>query len=208
MKCRYLVALLCGAAFILEGQPPQAGPSREIAFELVGEVLNPTATQSIQYGYLNAVNGIDRITSQPGPVSEANALFTFYNDTTTQQVINNGPMRIIDRTGNSTIYLDTAGNNNFANQDNFRKGTAVHVATLRHQVVIDTCSGYFTATFENTITDSKSFQIDGKTYYLGRPGQINRITVFGHLTTQGPPAANIAGLASGCLVNVVPDQGE
>jgi hypothetical protein len=206
MKRRNLVALLCGAAFIVDGQPPQASPGNEIAFELVGQVLNPSPTQSIQYGYLNAVNGISRITTQPPPVSETNAMFTFYNDTTTQQVINIGPMRVIDRTGTSTIYLDEAGGNDFASADNFRKGMPVHVATLRHQVVIDTSSGYFTTTFENTISDSKSFQIDGKTYYLGRPGQTYRVTVFGHLTTQGPPAAHIAGLASGRLVNVVPDQ--
>jgi hypothetical protein len=205
MRRRNLVVLLCGAAFIADGQPPQASPANGIAFELVGQVLNPSSTQSIQFGYLNAVNGITHITQQP-PVSEANALFTFYNDTATQQVINIGPMRVIDRTGTSTIYFDEAGNNDFAAPDNFRKGKAVHVATLRHQVVIDTSSGFFTTTFENTITDSKSFQIDGKTLYLGRPGQTYRVTLFGHLTTQGPPAAHIAGFASGRLVNVVPDQ--
>jgi hypothetical protein len=206
MRRRILVALLCGAAFILDGQPPQGSSGTDIAFEVVGQVLNPSPTQSIQYGYLNAVNGISRITTQPTPVSESNALFTFYNDTATQQVINIGPMRVIDRTGTSTIYFDEAANNDFANADNFRKGTPVHVATLRHQVVIDTSSGFFTTTFENTIKDSKSFQIDGKTLYLGRPGQTYRVTVFGHLTTQGPPAAHIAGFASGRLVNVVPDQ--
>jgi hypothetical protein len=39
-------------------------------------------------------------------VSETNALLTFYNDTTTQRVINNGAMRVIDRTGTATIYFN------------------------------------------------------------------------------------------------------
>lgn len=209
MKHNNFVALQCAAALILNGtslggQSTLTPPGKAIAFELVGQVLNATATQSLQYGYLNAVSGIDRITSQPGAISEVNALLTFYNDTTTQQVTNNGPMRIIDRTGTSAIYYDEAGNNSFSTPDNFRKGTAVQVSALRHQVIIDTNSGYFTTTFENTVTDTKSFQIDGKTYFLGHPGQVYTITVCGHLTAQGPPSAHIGGFASGPLLRIVP----
>jgi hypothetical protein len=206
-----LAALQCAAVMALnlsclEAQPPQTRAENEIAFELVGQVLNPSATQSLQYGYLNLLKGLDRITTQPGTVSETSALFTFYNDTATERVINNGPLRTIDRTGISTIYIDETGNNNFATPNNFRKGKPVQVSTLRHQVVIDIGSGYFTTIFENTITETKSFQIDGQTYYLGRPGQVYRIFVAGHLTTQSPPAAHIMGLASGRLLSIVPSQ--
>jgi hypothetical protein len=66
---------------------------------------------------------------------------------------------------------------------------------LRHQVVIDTVTGYFTTTFEITVTAVKGFQIDGTTYRLGHPGGVYRLTVFGRLTTSSPPSAYIAGFA-------------
>ena len=143
--------------------------SRLIGYEVVGQVLNPSAQQSLQYGYLNLVRGLDRITTSAGAVvSESTALFTFFNDTATERVINNGPIRIVDRTGTGAIYFD-AGGADFANPDTFRKGTAIQSYTLRHQVVIDTSTGYFTTTFDVTITSAKAFQVDGSTYRLGHP---------------------------------------
>jgi hypothetical protein len=177
--------------------------SPSLGYEVVGQVLNPSAQQSLQYGYLNFVRGLDRIaTSTDAGVSESTALFTFYNDTSTERVINNGPMRTVDRTGTGAIYFDT-GNANFANPDTFKKGTPVQTFTLRHQVVIDTSTGYFTTTFEITITSAKTFQIDGKTYRLGRRGGVYRLNVFGKLTQQAPPSAHIAGAADGVGAEVV-----
>src|SRR5215467_13369890 len=122
------------------GQPSSA----LIGYEVVGQVLNPTAQQSLQYGYLNFIRGLDRITTSDGAaVSESTALFTFFNDTVTERVINNGPIRVIDRTGTGAIFLGS-GNATFANPDTFRVGTPVQTYSLRHQVVIDTSSGYFT----------------------------------------------------------------
>src|SRR5262249_2978343 len=150
-----------------------------------------------QYGYLNLVRGVDRITTSAGAaVSESTALFTFFNDTATERVINNGPIRVVDRTGTGAIYFDS-GNSDFATPDSFRKGTPVQTYTLRHQVVIDTSTGYFTTTFEITITSTKALQIDGKTYRLGRRGGIYRLNVAGKLTQQAPPSAYIAGAADG-----------
>jgi hypothetical protein len=48
---------------------------------------------------------------------------TFYTDTTTTQVINDGPMRVIDRKGTLTSYKDSAPNGNFADAYTFRDGT-------------------------------------------------------------------------------------
>ena len=167
-----------------------------IGYELVGQVLNPSAQQSLQYGYLNMVRGLARITTSGNTVSEATALFTFFNDTATERVINNGTIRVVDRTGTGAIYFDS-GNADFANPDTFRKGTPVQTYTLRHQVVIDTSTGYFTTTFAITITSAKTFQIDGKMYRLGHGGGVYRLNVFGKLTQQAPPSAYIAGAADG-----------
>jgi hypothetical protein len=176
---------------------PGETSSAAIAYEVVGQVLNPSAQESLQYGYLNQVRGLDLITTAAGvPVSESTALFTFYNDTTTEQVINSGPIRVIDRTGTGAIYFGSGGGN-FADPDTFRQGTPVQTFTLRHQVVIDTSTGYFTTAFEITITSAKPFQIDRKTYRLGHHGGVYRLNVFGKLAQPTPPSAYIAGAADG-----------
>jgi hypothetical protein len=167
-----------------------------IGYEVIGQVLNPSSAQSQQYGYLNLVPGLDRITTSGNVVSESTALLTFHNDTVTELVINNGPIRVIDRTGTGAIYFGSGGAN-FANPDTFRNGTPVQSYTLRHQVVIDTSTGYFTTTFEITITNAKAFQIDGKTYRLGHSASVYRLVVSGKLTQQAPPSAYIAGVADG-----------
>ena len=200
MDFRRMAALGCAALLLpspwLRAQNGQAS-NPEIGYEVVGQVLNASAQASQQYGYLNFVRGLDRITNSVGAaVSESTALLTFFNDTTTQQVINSGPMRVIDRTGTGAIYFGT-GNADFTHPATFKLGTAVQNYTLRHQVVIDTSTGYFTATFEMTVTAVKGFEIDGTTYRLGHPNAVYRLTVFGKLTTQSPPSAYIAGLADG-----------
>ena len=203
---RMTAGLACAALLLMPSglrSQPAVSSSSLIGYEVVGQVLNPSATQSQQYGYLNLVRGLDRITTTAGAaVSEANALFTFFNDTTTERVINNGTIRLVDRTGTGAIYLDS-GNSDFANPNTFKKDTAVQSYTLRHQVVIDTSSGYFTTTFEMTITSATTFQIDGKTYRLGRKGGVYRLVVYGKLNSPGPPSAYIAGFADGGGVEMI-----
>ena len=195
---RIKTSLICAGFLLLPAglRADPGGPSSPlIGYEVVGQVLNSSPQQSSQYGYLNFIRGLDRITTSAGAaVSESTALFTFFTDTATERVINNGPMRVVDRTGTGAIYFDSGGSD-FANPDTFKKGTAVQSFTLRHQVVIDTSTGYFTTTFEITITSAKVFQLDGKTYRLGRPGAVYRLNVGGKLTTQSPPSAYIAGAA-------------
>ena len=154
------------------------------------------SAQSLQYGYLNHVRGVPRIATAAA-ISEATALLTFYNHTTTEHVINNGPIRVIDRTGSSTIYFDENGIASFATPDSFRDGTPVQACTLRHQVVLDTSSGYFTVTFEMTVIAAFPFNIDGHAYQLGKPGDVYRVAVSGKLASPSPPAAYIAGVAMG-----------
>lgn len=167
-----------------------------LGYGFIGQVLNVSPSQSLQYGYLSWVSGLPSV-STGSSVSESTALLSFYNDTTTQQVINNGPIRVIDRTGTSSIYWNDSGGGDFANPDSFRAGKVVQTCNLRHQVVIDTSSGYFTATFEMTVQSSRVFQVNGNTHRLGVPGKTYRWTVYGKLTQTGPPSAHIAGFASG-----------
>ena len=187
-----LILLACHAMYAGE-----TNPRNSIGYEFVGQVLNASSTQSLQYGYLNSVPNLITLSATDGPVSETNALLTFYNDTTTQQVINNGPIRVIDRTGNSTIFFNSSGGGDFSNPDSFRNGTAVQTCSLRHQVVIDTSTGYFTATFEMTVTSVRVFQVNSSGYVLGQPGEVYHWSVYGKLTQQGPPSAQIAGFATG-----------
>ena len=121
-----------GLLLLASGLSAQSGqPSSPlIGYEVVGQVLNPSAQQSLQYGYLNFVRGLDRITTSAGAaVSESTALFTFFNDTVTERVINNGPIRVVDRTGTGAIYLGS-GNATFTNPDTFRAGTPVQTFTF------------------------------------------------------------------------------
>ena len=198
-------SLICAGLLLLPSglRADPGGPSSPlIGYEVVGQVLNPSPQQSLQYGYLNFVRGLDRITTSGNVVSESTALLTFYNDTVTERVINNGPIRVVDRTGTGAIYFGS-GSANFTNPDTFRNGTPVQSYTLRHQVVIDTSTGYFTTTFEITITSAKTFQIDGKTHRLSHPNGVYRLIVSGKLTQQAPPSAYIAGAADGPGVEVV-----
>ena len=198
----------CWAAWLMltpllaaEAGGPHEQADALIGYESVGQVLN-AGTQSLQYGYLNYVRGVPRIATA-ATISEATALLTFYNNTTTERVINNGPMRTIDRTGTSTIYFDETGFATFTTPDTFRDGTAVQVCNLRHQVVLDTSTGYFTVTFEMEVTSAQSFTIDGHSYQIGKPGDVYRISVSGKLSTSGTPTAYIAAVAMGLGADAV-----
>jgi hypothetical protein len=112
-------------------------------------------------------------------------------------VINNGPMRMIDRRGEVTFYFNTTPAGDFSRPDTLRKGVAVMTATLRHQVVVDTLSGTFTAHFDCTVVRNESFTLNGAAYRLGKPGQHFEITFSGHINQQAPPSGYMAGYVTG-----------
>ncbi len=208
MKLRATSTIFLAASFLLAGLSapvfPQSKASTavgDVQFEFVGQVVNPSATASIQFGYLTFINGVSG--SEPlfnaGPQNETTALLTFYNDTLTERVINNGPLRIINRVGTTTIYLDTTPDGDFASPDTFRDGVPVQTSELRHQVIIDTIAGSFTTTFVNTIISSDYFRLGSQNVLLGKGGQKFRMTVIGHTNTPSPPAGHIAGFAVGDL---------
>jgi hypothetical protein len=193
------VAALALFPVIVHSQEVRSAESGDVQFELIGQVTNASPTTSLQYGYLSFINGISGLVPifNPGPQNETTALFTFYNDTVNETVINNGPIRIINRVGTTTIYLNSGGIGNFSDPNSFRTGVPIQESVLRHQVIIDTVTGSFTTTFANTITFVTRFGIGNSHFRLGKMGQTFRTTVFGRLTAQAPPSAYIAGFAVG-----------
>lgn len=147
----------------------------QILMEYVGQVINGTPTQasSNQFGNLQGMAGVD-----------PSLQFTFYTEATTVKAVVNGPLRIVDRTGTTTIYLASASGD-FSNPDSFRAGTPVQVSTLRQQVIVDTSTGAFTVVNINTITTAAEFVSDGDEIQLGKAGQSFRTVLNGHLNAPG-----------------------
>jgi len=147
----------------------------QILMEYVGQVINgiPAPASSNQFGNLHGVAGVD-----------PSLQFTFYTEATTVKAVANGPLRIVDRTGTTTIYLaSTPGD--FSNPDSFRSGTPVQVSTLRQQVIVDTSTGAFSVVNINTITTAAEFLSDGDEVQLGKAGQSFRTVLNGHLNVPG-----------------------
>jgi len=173
----------------------------EIAFEFVGQVTNfpPTPStplgSSNQYGYLTTVRGIESVFSG-SPHSEATAVLTFFNEATTAESFSDGPLRIIDRDGTTTIYRNSAPAS-FANPDSFRSGIPVQISTLHQQAIVDTAAGTFTAVFAISISSTNAFSICGMTFKLGQKGQGFRATVTGRLNATPPPTGYFGGYAAG-----------
>src|SRR5260370_15608675 len=172
----------------------------KIAFEFVGQATNFAPTPSAplgsarQYGFLTVVRGIDNVFSG-SPHNETTAVFTFFNEATTAESFTNGPLRIVDRNGTTTIYLNTAPAN-FANPDSFRSGIPVLTSTL-HQQAVNTPDGTFTTVFANTIVSTGAFTINVATFRLGQPGQAFRATATAQSNPTPPPSAHFAGYALG-----------
>jgi hypothetical protein len=156
--------------------------------EYVGQVINgaPAPASSNQFGNLQGVAGVD-----------PSLQFTFYTQAMTVKAIANGPLRIVDRTGTTTIYLaSTPGD--FSNPDTFRSGTPVQVSTLRQQVIVDTLTGAFTVVNINTITTAQQFVSSGNETQLGEVGQSFQTRLSGHLNAPGmSPTGWFGGYAVG-----------
>jgi hypothetical protein len=181
-----MAATVSVAAAHHEQRPAKVG---DIELELIGQVINSapgvTPATSIQFGYVSQLGDL--------PQNVSAAPLTFYTDTTTSRVVNNGPLRIISRTGRLTIYHDPSANSDFANPDSFRDGTPVLAAVLRQQVIVNTVTGSFTARNVNTITSTSPFDLGHGQVVLGRVGGQFQTVIAGQLATAAPPSAYMAG---------------
>ncbi|HET6669169.1 MAG TPA: hypothetical protein VFH15_02960 [Pyrinomonadaceae bacterium] len=197
-------------------------PAGGVAFEVVGQVTNfPPAgpgqpATSQQYGYLSLVNGLnaDQIFSTADPTlqNEVTAHFTFFTDAVTQRVISNGRLRIVNRTGTTTIYFDETPNGDFTNRDSFRSGTLVMTMAYRQQVILDVGetvvgfpgTGTFTVMNLLSVAEAQIFEIDGERYQLGKPKD-----QFRQFYSGAPPAAiPPIGVFAGYAVAIEPEQNQ
>jgi hypothetical protein len=183
-------------------------PLGAIAFEVVGQVTNfpPTGAgqppTSQQYGYLSLIEGLtaDKIFTTPVPSlqNETTALFTFFTDSITERVISNGRLRIVNRMGTTTIYLDETPDGDFSNRDSFRDGTAVLTMAYRQQVILDTGeanqiagTGTFTVVNLLRVTDLQRFEIGGESLYLAKRRDQFRQFYSGVPPAIGPPLIGV-----------------
>jgi hypothetical protein len=183
---------------------PLTTPIGDIAFEVVGQVTNLPPNISNQYGYLGLISGLNAeqifTTADPALQNETTALFTFFTDAVTERVIANGRLRIVNRTGRTTIYFDDTPDGNFANRDSFRDGSPIVVMDYRQQVILDTGDdGTFTVMNLLTIVSTESFEIGGERFQLGKRGDHFRQFYSGAPPT-GTPALN--GVFAGYAVTI------
>ncbi len=188
-------------------------PLGGIAFEVVGQVTNfPPAgagqpATSQQYGYLSLINGLgaDQIFTTPIPTlqNETTARFTFFTDAVTERVISNGRLRIVNRIGTTTVYLNEIPDGDFNNRDTFRHGTPVLTMAYRQQVILDTGEGIpgipgtgtFTVMNLLTVTDVQTLEVGGESFRLGRRRDQFRQFYSGAPPTTTPPNGVFAGYA-------------
>jgi hypothetical protein len=186
----------CAAAIALTmaGTTSAAGDGKrvDVSLELVGQTGGAPAGAAIQFGYVAHLHGLP-IFNAGGSEDEKTARLSFFADTTTLRVTNNGPLRIISRDGTFTLYSDPSANGNFANPDSFRDGMPILVASLRQQVIINMLTGAFTALNVNRITSTTPFEAGSKEVRLGKVGHRFRTFLFGQVNASPPPGAHIAG---------------
>jgi hypothetical protein len=164
-----------------------------LALEFVGNVNNSGANSS-QFGYFSFVSQLPAFNGSPETAATAN--FTFYTEAVTQRVTTNGTLRIVDRTGTTTVYL-TASSASFADPESFRSGTPIQTSTMQQQVILDTTTGDFSVVNINTVADVSVFSLSGQLYQLGKPGNRFRTLLRGKTNAAAPPGFFMAGYAVG-----------
>jgi len=170
-------------------------PGGRNVIEFVGQVNN-TPTSSQQFGYLSRIEGLDAVFSS-SPQNETTALFTFVTNATTDRVIVNGPLKVINRSGTTTIYFNSAPSN-FSNPASFSQGTAVQVSSYRQQVILNTTTNSFVTVHMNEITETEPFTLNGHLYQLGYIGKSFRTAYSGQSNAPGvAPSGWFAGYAVG-----------
>ena len=178
---------LAGAA--LASSRPEH-PSPGILWELVGQVINGGASGpsvSVQFGNLLGSS-----------CSAPDAALTFYTDATTTRATSNGPLRIIDRTGTTTVRLAPAAGD-FASPETFRAGTVVQTSRLEQQVILDTSTGAFTVLNVNTVSPGGTAPSGWSCPELLRPGARIRTELRGHVNAPGGTPTGWFGGFAGVL---------
>jgi hypothetical protein len=166
----------------------------QVVYEFVGQ-FNNNGSASQQFGYISTVNGLGGIFSAE-PENETTAMLTFVTNANTDRVIANGPFKILNRTGTTTIYLNTPPSD-FTNPATFSQGTPIQVSDYRQQVIVNTVTNSFQTVHTNTITSTSVFSLNSTTYRLGRIGRSFRTTYSGQVNPNAPPSGWFGGSAVG-----------
>lgn len=188
VSCAAVIALTMASTTSAGGERKKV----DVSLELVGQTGGSPAAAAIQFGYVAHLHGLS-IFNAGASEDEKTARLSFFADTNTLRVTNNGPLRIISRDGTFTLYNDPSANGNFSNPDSFRDGMPILVASLRQQVIINMLTGAFTALNVNRITATTPFEAGGKEVRLGKVGQQFRTFLSGQVNASPPPGAHIAG---------------
>ena len=168
----------------------------KVLYEVIGE-FNNSGAASQQFGYFADITGLGNVFSSTSTKNETTALFTFVTNAMTFQVVNNGPFRIVDRTGTTTVYLNN-GPSDFSNPATFSQGTPIQVSNYRQQVILNTLTNAFVTVHTNTITSVETFSLNGVAYRLGQAGKSFRTNFSGQVNTPGAlPSGWFAGTSIG-----------
>jgi len=168
----------------------------QVLYEVIGE-FNNSGLASQQFGYFADITGLNNVFGSSTTRNETTALFTFVANATTFQVVNNGPFRIVDRTGTTTVYLNS-GPSDFSNSATFSQGTPIQVSTYRQQVILNTLTNTFVTVHTNTITSVETFTLNGIDYRLGQLGKSFRTNYSGQSNAPGgAPSGWFAGTSIG-----------
>lgn len=189
--CRIVLALSVLTCGLMSAQVVPI-PENQVVYEFVGQ-FNNTATTSQQFGYVSTARGLIPIFTSDTAQNETTALLTFVTNATTDRVIVNGPFKIINRTGTTTIYLNTPPSD-FSDPSTFSQGTPIQVSRYTQQVIVNGDTGSFSTVHMNTVTQTVPFSLNGKTYQLGRVGAAFRTNYSGQVNTTGTtPSGWFAG---------------
>jgi hypothetical protein len=192
-----VVALLTCGVMAAQDQPVLVPISEDRpALEFVGQFIN-SGTSSQQFGYLSNIRGLNQIFSGT-PQNETTAMFTFFTQATTVQVITDGSVRVVHRVGTTTIYYNPNPAGDFNNPSSFQQGTPISVSNYSQQVVVDLVTGSFSTAHLNDITATSPFSLNGVQYQLGQVGRSFRTHYLGHVNSPGLlPSGWFGGYAVG-----------
>ncbi len=171
-------------------------PQDQVVYEFVGQ-FNNTPTTSQQFGYISTAKGLSSIFTDNTTQDETTALLTFVTNANTDRVIVNGPFKIINRTGTTTIYLNIPPSD-FSDASTISQGTPIQVSDYSQQVILNTDNNTFVTVHTNTVTQVPTFTLNGMTYRLGRMGNKFRTNYSGEANATGSsPSGWFAGNAVG-----------
>lgn len=164
----------------------------------VGQFIN-TGANSHQFGYLSKIEGIANVFNSDTTKNESTAMFTFSTQAINTQVINNGPLRVVNRTGTTTVYYHPEGGASFSDPSTFEAGLPIQVSDYQQQVVLDPSTPFpFTTTHLNSISSTTTFVLNGELLRLGQEHGAFRTHYLGRANAPGlTPSGWFAGYAVG-----------